>query len=179
MPSTCARTILFLSAYIPLYLLMAFYALGWSLVLTVVLCVASLGILLFALYFFQRTKDISPVRLEVSTVARRDSDVVAYIITFVAPLLVTPSDDWRKWIGVLVFFLVTGALQIRLNVVYTNPLLALLGYFSYEVTTKQGATHLLLSRRRAIAPVELYAAMIGDGIFAEVENVSGVTVPTH
>jgi len=179
MPSTFARTILFLSAYIPLYLLMAFYASGWSIVLTVVLCVASLVIFLFTFYFFQRTKNINLVRLDVSTIARRDSDVVAYIITFVAPLLVTPSDDWRKWVGVLVFFLVTGALQVRLNVVYTNPLIALLGYFSYEVTTKQGVIHLLLSRRRAIAPGELYAAMIGDGIFAEVENVGRVTVPTH
>jgi len=162
-----------------LYLIWAYYAYDSRRGLAIALCIATALIVAYTTFFFRRASSNNPLRLNVAAIDPRDREVVAYTVTYIVPLLVTPSDDPRRWVGVLVFFVVTGILQIRLNIVYTNPVLALMGLFSYEVKTTQGATHFLLSRRRTLSASVLYAAAIGDGVFTEVENGGGVTVPTH
>src|SRR4051812_47650980 len=99
--------------------------------------------------------------------------MIGYVVTYVVPFLVTPADDWRKWIGMLIFFVVICILHIRLNMVYTNPLLAFAGYYLYEITTDRGVVYPLITRRTIVRPGTLSVVKIGENVTVEAPDDDG------
>ena len=176
------RSMLFLSSYAPLIVILAvlLWSTGprferqlpllslsfslplWSTGLAVV------GILsIFVLYLFLRSlKKAQTTRIEVEEIQQRDEEIVSYLVTYALPFLAAPFEDKEKAIGLGIFFVVVWLLQIKLNLLHINPVLAAVNYHVYEVKIN-GTVQILLSKKRRGPANIIYAAKMGDNILFE------------
>jgi hypothetical protein len=70
----------------------------------------------------------------------------------------------QQGLGLAIFFVVLGILDIRLNLIYVNPVLALAGYRLYEVTSDKGGTHSLIAKQRIVLGDTLDVVKVGEDI---------------
>lgn len=76
-----------------------------------------------------------------------DNRVVAYIISYMLPLASILIKDFNLYISLVI----VGAIVLIapfVNTAVPNPLLMLQGYHFYEVETENGATYVLISKRK-------------------------------
>jgi len=168
MPSVFTRTVLFLSGYLPLFLIFSIQYFPkykyWALAPIGVGALAVLGLLVF-LHWVKKSE---PRPIEVEAVQRKDAEVIAYIFAYVFPFLGMKIDDTANVLGLGVFFLVLMVLNVSSNMVHINPALNLLGYHVYEVSLSDDETHTLLTRRaRLVRGTKLRAVLIGDDFSME------------
>jgi hypothetical protein len=78
----------------------------------------------------------------------RDSDVMAFFVTYVVPFAAAQDADGRTRIALGVFAVVIAALYVRSAIFYVHPLLLLAGYHVFEATTQAGLPIILITRRR-------------------------------
>lgn len=167
MPSLLTRIFLFLSSYFPLCLIFAivFYEKNYWAALGVLLIgfIGLLGTLLYLRY----AQRFNAVRVEVKGHQRKDSEAMSYILTYLVPFVVLPSDGWQKMVSLAVFFVVLALLYINTNMIHVNPMLNIFGYRIYEICSGDGAIHALITRRRVLRGSEVKVIEIDEGIFLE------------
>lgn len=162
------KSLLFLSAYAPLGAILAVLlwreSRYWSFGLALVVVLS-----LLLLYFFvQDLKNSSTVELTVEQIQRRDGDIVSYIVTYAIPFLAVPFESIETGIGLGIFFVAVWLLQVKLNLLYINPILALFNYHLYEVTTG-GTVQILLSKKRRSSTGRISVKKAGDYVLFEVQ----------
>lgn len=87
---------------------------------------------------------LNKVSFPVCEVKAVDNEVVAYIVTYLFPL-VAPADGVGLF-GQALIVLILGVVLATSNAFTFNPVLTLLGYHFYEVKTEAGVTYLLVSK---------------------------------
>lgn len=168
MPNIAVRTILFLSSYAPLLLIVAIrnFALnrGFSLAL-VLLALISLLVLFRYLHI---AADLAPHSLTVKSATSKDGDAMSYIVTYIFPFLDAPLNDVAKAASLALMFLVLGILYVNSNLIYTNPILNLCGYHVFQIETADGKVSALITRRSYIpSGAEIGASSLGDYVLME------------
>jgi len=178
MPSRLMRLLLFLSSYAPLFLILGFRF--WAsksydqypkvLILLLGLPVASLG----ALYLFLAwVRSSAPRTLRVKAVQRKDSEVMAYVVTYLLPFVAIDFDKTGKQMitdGATFLALVAmlALVYVNSNLIHINPTLNAFGYHVYEVESEGGGKHTLVCRRPRLLPgAQLSVVLIGDDIVME------------
>lgn len=149
------KWLLFLSSYIPLFLLLTIkhwgikrtfpeidfpvvdYLGGMSFpvisVVWIVLMVLS-GLALWLVISLKQSRggtDFKPVE----SFRSRDDLVTNYILVYIFPFVVLDYTNLANWLAFLVFFGVIGIIQVRSNLLHINPILAIFDYQVYEVDT--------------------------------------------
>jgi hypothetical protein len=162
------QSLLFLSSYSPLFAVFALldtFGRGWPSL--VCLGIAILGVSgVPVLFLVDRGTAARP--LEVTSASPRDSDVLAYIVSYLVPFADFEAASVRQRIAVIFFIGIVAILYVRLQLFYVNPLLALIGYRVYQATTMGGNSIALLSRRRFVAPASrLQAVRLSDYVWRE------------
>lgn len=162
------QSLLFLSSYSPLFAVFALldtFGRGWPSL--VCLGLAILGVIgLAVLFLVDRGTAARP--LEVASASPRDSDVLAYIATYLVPFADFEAASLRQRVAVILFVALIAILYVRLQLFYVNPLLALIGYRVYQATTVSGNSIALLSRRRFVAPASrLQAVRLSEYVWRE------------
>lgn len=162
------QSLLFLSSYSPLFGVFALldtFGRGWPSL--VCLGVAILGLFgVVALFLVDRGTAAHP--LEVASASPRDSDVMAYVVSYLVPFADFDASSVRQKLAVILFVGLVAILYVRLQLFYVNPLLALIGYRVYQATTVGGNSIALLSRRRFVAPASrLQAVRLSDYVWRE------------
>lgn len=162
------KSLLFLSAYAPLGTILAVLLWRESRVWSVGIGVVVITSLLLLYFFVQDLKQSAPVELTVEQVQRRDGDVVSYIVTYAIPFLAVPFESIEVGVGLGIFFVAVWLLQVKLNLLYINPMLALFNYHLYEVTTG-GTVQVLLSKKRRTSTGRILVTKAGDYVLFEVQ----------
>ena len=171
MPSALARTILFLSGYLPLFLIFTIQSFPkyrwWALLPLATGVLAALGLLAF-----MRWVQSSAARpIQIVDIRRRDTEVIAYMFAYVVPFLRLDIDEGSNALGLGIFFLVLMVLNVSSNMIHVNPILSLLGYHLYRISLKDGDTHTIVTRRsRIVRGTRLECILIGDDISMEKRN---------
>jgi hypothetical protein len=89
---------------------------------------------------------IGTVSFPISSVKTADTETVGFVVAYLLPLIAPDSATVN--LNVLMFVLVIFFLVVlTTNSYHCNPLMGLLGYHFYEVTTAQEVTFLLITRR--------------------------------
>lgn len=163
-----AQALLFLTSYSPLFAIFGLLdTFGSGTPAIVCLAVAALGATLLPV-LFAIDRDTSPQTLRVTTASPRDSDVLAYIASYLVPFASVSADTARQRIAIGLFILLIGVLYVRAELFYINPLLALVGYRTYAVQTPAGTPVVLLCRRRFVQPDSEFGAIrISDYVWRE------------
>ncbi|MGZ0174363.1 MAG: hypothetical protein ACKVHE_33080 [Planctomycetales bacterium] len=170
MPSLLTRTFLFLSSYFPLCLIFAivFYDKNYWAALTVLLSgfVGLLGTLVYLRY----AQRFNAVKVAVKGHQRKDSEAMSYILTYLVPFVVLPSDNWQKMVSLAVFFFVLALLYINTNMIHVNPMLNIFGYRIYEISADDGAVHALITKRRVLRGSEIKVIELDEDIYLEKQD---------
>lgn len=163
-----AKACLFLSSYIPLWLiLILFHWTDWGWWLAAPFAAFVGGFVgLFILRHWVRTATEEEVTVDYST--RQDSDSVAYIVTYIFPFLTLVIGSALEAVGILALFLTIMLVYVSSDMLYVNPVLAALGWHAHSIHTNGGVELMIITRRRLIRAGQiLYAVRLGDAIWWE------------
>jgi hypothetical protein len=162
-----AQALLFLSSFSPLFLMFGVLdSFGSSAAQWICYVLAGLSLLGLAL-FFSLVKGLDQQGIEVTRAKPRDSDAIAYVVTYLIPFLTLSTRDWRGRAAILVFIFVVGVLYIRSHIFYVNPVLSLGGYRLFEIEVGRGFV-ILMTRRKFIEPgTTLRARRLSDYVYIE------------
>jgi hypothetical protein len=173
------RTLLFFSSYAPLFVILGcrFWASSsfdenrWALWLLFGIPILALLSLIGAFFWWVRTS--SPVTARVTAIQRKDSEVMAYVVTYLLPFVAIDFDKPGKQIATdgatfLALVAMLALVYVNSNLIHINPTLNVFGYHVYEVETEGGGKHTLICKRpRLLAGTQLSVVAVGDDIFME------------
>ncbi|MEO8737428.1 MAG: hypothetical protein ABI380_12930, partial [Edaphobacter sp.] len=159
MPRLPIRILLCLSSYSPLLALIGLQALRVNKQVGAWFIAASLisVIVLWVFFWANSSRQREPLTLKV--VQQRDSDVMGYVVTYLVPFVNSSyrspdgSFDALSVIAISVLFLVILIIYVNANLIYINPILALLGYRIYEVELADSSDRKALLTRRTMVPL--------------------------
>lgn len=169
MPGLIVRCLLFLSSYFPLLLIFGIFLLdqrlAWAIALFL-LGLFSLGTL--ALYLAWHKKHGARSQDTLVNFQRRDSDVMAYIASYIIPFVTFPLAGWQQITALVIFVGVLLVIYINSNLLYINPMLNMVGLHLYEVHLEHSkSAHFLIARRRIENQSTLYFVRLNNEIFLE------------
>jgi hypothetical protein len=169
-PSVITRLLLFLSSYFPLSLI--FFVIFFSEHHKVAISILAVGTggLLWMLLYLKKAKSLAPFQLKIAAFHKRDTEAMAYIVTYIIPFLAIPLHGWKEGIALSIFFIVLGILYVNSNMIHINPMLNLFGYHLYEITTEDGSVHSLLAKRSIRHLETVKVVKLGDEILLEKPN---------
>ena len=133
MPNKPFAFVLFLSSYAPAFLILAVRAIDRSWVMfwvSIALAVISAGVFLLFMSFARRG---APHQVDIIGVEPRDSDLAAYVATYLLPFVVVFGAHVQDVVALALFLVFIGVLWINSRMLYLNPLLAFRGYHVYVV----------------------------------------------
>lgn len=131
--SVFGKAVLFVSSYAPLLVLFAVlrsFGHGWAMWLCIGVAVSSvvaLGIM-WGVLKHRRSVDHATF----TGAKSRDSDVMAYVVSYVVPFAAATNTDYATRFGLALFAGIIAVLYIRSAVFYVHPLLLLAGVHVYE-----------------------------------------------
>jgi hypothetical protein len=164
-----AQLALFLSSYSPLFVVFALlnsFGGGFSSWLCLALAAIGLGLLVV---LYKVARRFSPSDLNVTSSQVRDGDAIAYIATYLVPFAAVAVTTPRERGALGLFVLLIAVLYVRSELFYINPILALVGYRLFQVTTPMGTSVVLLTRKRFLqSNITLSARRLSDYVYWEV-----------
>jgi hypothetical protein len=123
-------------------------------------------VVLFA--FLRAARKLAPSKVVVCSVKSRDGDVMSYIVTYLLPFLVVKLNDLTDVGSLSIVLVVIGLLYVNSNMIYTNPVLNLVGYHTFEIDDGDGKTTALICRRTYVRiESEINVISIGDYVLLE------------
>lgn len=165
MPNLFTRLLLFFSSYFPLAVI--FFLINRN--KTPARIILGLGILgvVGLLVFLWRAQKLAGLQLEIESVQHRDSEAMAYIVSYIIPFIEVLGDSQDRNVALAIFFVVLAVLYVNSNLIHINPMLNLMGYHLYEVTVSDGGTHAVIAKRRISRGEVLSAVRVGEAIYLE------------
>jgi len=107
--------------------------------------------------------------LTLTVVQQRDGDVMGYVITYLVPFVNTnyrAADGSFDSLGLLamsLLFLVILTVYVNANLIFINPVLALVGLRIYEVELAASAEKKALLTRRTVVPLHREISVVPIG----------------
>lgn len=168
MPSLLTRTLLFLSSYSPLFMILAIRNWETRWIATSLVALAGCSVL-WLVAFLHHARNLAGVAIRVARATPRDGDIVSYVVSYLLPFLAVDFARPADVASLSVLLAVIALLYVHSNLIYVNPLLAALGYHLTEVEEDNGKMSILLSRRRYLRPgAQLRVVLVGDLVTIEV-----------
>lgn len=168
MISKTAKVLLFFSSYLPMWpILVVIYWGRVGSLISIPFCAIAVGIVgILGVRWWVRTT--APDTFHVKSADRRDSDSVAYIVTYITPFLNLAAATPQELLGVALLFVVIMLVYVSSDMIYVNPMLNLVGLRMYAVETEEGPTITVLSSTELMKKGEMIAAVgMTDAIYWE------------
>jgi len=172
MLNTFAKLLLTATALAPVGCTYAFvYLLDGEYVIALILTLAAAALILLCQRLLSHLRtEAERTKFKVTSVEAADRENIAFLILYVFPLLTTSVDalNWEVIVPVMVVF----ALVISSGYNYHfNPLLGLLGYHFFKVSTEEGVTYVLITKRQLRDTKDaLDVAQVTEYIVIDVED---------
>lgn len=122
-----ARTTLFLSAYTPAFLLLAWRAIPTNPALSIGLVTFSVLIVLLTWRLIHELRRGAPLRVVVARAESRSGDIAGYLLGYVLPFIVADYDDTSNVAMLAAVFVLLGIVTVRGHLSHLNPILLLGG----------------------------------------------------
>lgn len=149
MLSSFAKLLLVATAFAPVLLTYAFalYLERGVTAVALSLIAATMGLVLLCLFVIRAARSqLEALQFPITSVKTADMEVVGFVLAYLLPLVSTTSETVN--LPVLAFVLAIFFLVVwSTNSYHFNPLLGMLCYHFYEVTTESGVTFLLITRK--------------------------------
>ncbi len=115
----------------------------WKIKYGLIWLVISFALIIIAYLILQLSlKKLERIPIQISSIATADKEVIAFIFAYLLPLL----DINHKMLAfVLVLFTFVA---FTTHIYHFNPIFGLFGYHFFEVTTTNGVSYVLMSKRQ-------------------------------
>ena len=164
------RFALFLSSYVPLFLMLAFrFTEAWLVFICIALAIIGSGLGVWILY---PSRDRSGGTITVDTVSDAGDQATTYLVTYLLPFFAVEQPTIREVAAYAVFLLVVGLVYTRSDMRQVNPFLYLLGRRVTKVVTTEKREVYAVSRRRVLRG-DLQGAEITSGLFLVADGPGG------
>jgi hypothetical protein len=168
MPNLPTKIVLFLSSYMPLFLIMAVKYGGAHHVFGGIMLLVAFASVALLLYFLSSARALGNDIVTVENISAKDTEAMSYIVTYLIPFLDIKIDEPANLISLLLLFVVLGVIYVHSNLIYINPTLNVLKYHLFEIELEGGKTSALLSKRSFIERGSAVAVIsLGDQILLE------------
>ena len=86
--------------------------------------------------------------LNIASIRSANNEVLAFFLTYLLPLLVRgDGNSVGQPLAIIVFIGLLLIVVFRSNLLHVNPLIGLLGYQFFEVTSSNGYTYMLVTKK--------------------------------
>ena len=167
MANAFARFILFLSSYIPLWVIFAIITLRTMRGVSIGFVVLSVVRLAGTVIFRRLVQGFEGIEMPVGVIRRKDSDTMSYIASYIIPFAATAFDKTEQVVALAVFLVVLCAVYINSSMIHINPILSLMGYNLYEIEDTDGNPYFLISKRNLRRGDTVKAIDLANNIFLE------------
>lgn len=158
------RILLFISSYIPLFIIFVLQYYGKYGNITLAPLILGFLAIIFLLSYVENT-ETRPLSIE--KVTSKDADVMSYIVTYIFPFLSIDLSNSMSLLSLGIFFFVLGVLYISSNMLYINPTLNLLGYHIFEIEDEDSVQIVICRRSKLKSGDNLNIVMIGNDLGME------------
>lgn len=157
MPGLVFRWVLFVSSYIPIFIMIFLSNLrkftssefkkAWKLNpvfwwILIILTIVSLLILIFWLCLLKKQARLKNKSVKVDNYVLEDSDVLNYFVTYIIPILSLKPESLPSIIMNLMLIIIEGIYFVGNNAVYYNVMLIVAGYHIYSF----GDSNIIITR---------------------------------
>jgi hypothetical protein len=130
-----------------------------------IVAVLSVAVLFVVLRIAQK---LAADKISVNSVVSRDGDAMSYIVTYLLPFLAVKLNDATDAGSLGIVLLVIAVLYVNSNMIYTNPVLNIVGYHIFEIHDADGKTTALICKRAYIRMgSEMNVISVGDYVLLE------------
>lgn len=146
-PKLVTAILLFISAYAPLFLILAvkdfdFDELQWFKHPVAVLVLLAITVLSIVSLFVTMNKlDKGNMAVKVVSIKDRSSDLINYTIPYILSFFGFDLSKWGDVISLGIFLSIMMLLTIKSKAVFLNPMLAMRGYGLYDLEYSFGGSH--------------------------------------
>lgn len=165
MPSLATKLILFLSSYVPLWVIFAVVSFDSNRKIAIAFIIVSIVSICGTLLYFRLVKSMSTIPIKINRIVRKDSDTMSYIASYIIPFAATTLTDVNQAIALGIFLLVLCVVYISSGMIHVNPLLSFVGYKLYEIELDSDLVSIVLSRKRLKRNDSISVIDIGDDIY--------------
>lgn len=136
--------------------------LAFSLVAVAVLLVVICHMLL---RFMRRHGGSERVRLE--NVTAKDTDILSFLVAYMLPIILGEEFQANP-LAIATFIGILGLVFFRSDIYHVNPLMGILGYHFYQVTTSSKISYLLVTTRKdPMRPGDLMVRRVSRNLLME------------
>ncbi len=164
MNKSIIRYILFLLAYLPIYIIIALKTIDDTLVdkngdglnlidivsnnkIPIVLIILTiLLIVYFKIYSRIALKPKGNPIFEIIKIKEHHKEYITYLGMYILPFVALDGETTLDMIALVFMFLTVGYIYSKTNLIYTNPTLAFLGYEIYQIEDKKGNIYDCISK---------------------------------
>lgn len=149
-----AKIILFITAYLPLSIIMlvkyhhssavAMYTTGFILLVSFICCIIVLQIL-------DETNKTEGSIYEIMTIEDQSQLSLNYLFTYIIPFITMTLDDISNLVSIGIFIFITLVIYVNSNLLYMNPFLNICGYSILKVNLKNEAglySYMLITKNK-------------------------------
>jgi hypothetical protein len=107
----------------------------------------------------------------------KEAEPLAFLVAYALPLI-SAKDDSPSICGILVFVVLMALAIWQLQIIYVNPLLAILGYSFVTAKMNDGTPALIITRKKTLPAGILHAIAISDYLWLHQPKAGGVHGPS-
>lgn len=118
---------------------------GWQAVFLLGACIVLIVICMLMLRYSK--KHLERVKFSATTVEAADRENMGFLLLYLLPLFTAQFTalNWQVWVPAIVIFAAVVATGYSYHF---NPLLGLMGWHFYKVSTKEGVTYVLITKKQ-------------------------------
>ena len=177
----CIRLSLFLSSFLPLWItLFIFNAFrnetgflhdlsSFELTIAVFLLVLSIvpPLLVFLLLHKKRNNKAHVTTIIVKKHSNLTKEFLLYLVTYTIPFILHDNFDNLDFITVMIFMCAVGAIYLKSDMIFINPLFAFMNYKLHNVIDENNAQRYILTKKDVYEDDEIKSVMIDRYFYIE------------
>jgi hypothetical protein len=115
----------------------------------------SIGIVLLSF-----SRKINGKNYKIKSIQDKNEQAVAYLMTYIIPFITIGDSNVKEVLATVIVLIIIAIIYIKLDLIYVNPIVLILGYYIYEIELENGTKRTLISNKR------LRSYNINDKIYA-------------
>lgn len=181
MLSCFSKAIMFLTSYVPLYvifLINLLFDINFNLnnlttigkiVFTIIILLLILPSITLILIF--KLKKKTSTHAQINKVMNSNEEVLNYVLAYIIPFISTELLKINNLITFLIFFFIIGSIYVKNSLIHINPTLYFAGYNIYLINDNQT----LISKKsyeelRELLYTEIKVSILGHNIYLDISN---------
>ena len=107
-----------------------------------VVCI-SVGIVLLSF-----SRKVNERSYKIKSIEDKNEQAVAYLMTYILPFITIGESSREEIMATILILIIIAVIYIKLDLIYINPIMLILGYYIYEIELENGTKRTLISSKR-------------------------------